>query len=157
MTGHSWPIMMCVATVIIASCRISGSGGLDEPVVSAGNSVHLLSAAQTRCIPRTGKTRDIGYSETCARVDSLEIGRESVRVCIVQYGYCSSKFEFSVQDTSGAVWIEAKDTSERVSRCSCPHRLCYELEGREMLGRRIVHIGIVHPEMNKPCTLAVKQ
>jgi len=160
---------------ILLTCRmtvpeISGNNGqsnslqpgdtlqpvIPEQTMVPDNSVQLVCTGQTHCLSWFAKTL-ADTSWPCARVDSLIMDSSSAKICIIGYGYCSSKYDQSVRDFAGTIFLFANDTCPDVSRCSCPVQLCYTVEGIRMPDRKIVYVGSVHPERgNAVCTLSVR-
>jgi hypothetical protein len=136
--------------VFIILCKLPQSESAPE------NSVLLAEAFQTQCLSRLLKATDSSSQNICTNIDSFKILNDSLRISVIQFGYCSSKFSFSIRESQNTILINATDTNKSISRCSCPFRLNYLLKGAGVADKKIIHVGIVHPELNVPCSLLVK-
>jgi hypothetical protein len=149
----------CCAALLLVSCRSVDQGIMTGGADPAGAAASFSGGEQSACLSqRAGKTGTIEQGATsCARVDSLAIGGTTATVSVIQFAYCSSKFMLSAEDSGLTIFLRATDTGAMVSRCSCPFRLVYSLKGAGIEEKRIVYVGISHPELNEPCTVTVKE
>jgi hypothetical protein len=151
---NKFPSIVFISLAMMLSCRKADPVAVINHSESPIDSVSLVSSSQSKCL-----NSPLLKSGTiaCAQLDSFLTDTGGASILITQYGYCSTSLALSMKDSAGTITLLARDTFPGMAQCGCPFKVSYSLKGSTIENSRIVYIATIQPEVNKPCTLTIRE